>query len=181
VGIAVLIAVTPRLGHLLTPTWLRIAAPTAVAVAFTGYIVAIDPTLNLRTPVWETFLSQWMASPLTGVGATGIQAAINDGSLQAWANHGHSLVIDPMARYGVIGLLAVAAVLATTGIIATKAASAGFAAPAVLLAAFIAAGVSDTLVDWRYLGVQAVPILLAALLGAALLTQKRIEAPSRRP
>ena len=181
VGIAVLIAVTPRLGHLLTPTWLKIAAPTAVAVAFTGYIVAIDPTLNLRTPVWETFLSQWMASPITGVGGTGIQAAINDGFLQAWANHGHSLVIDPMARYGVIGLLAVAAVLATTGIIATKAASAGFAAPAVLLAAFIAAGVSDTLVDWRYLGVQAVPNILAALLGAALLTQKRIEAPLRRP
>ena len=172
VGIAVLIAVAPRLGHLLTPTWLRIAAPTAVAVAFTGYIVAIDPTLNLRTPVWETFLSQWMASPITGVGATGIQAAINDGSLQSWANHGHSLVIDPLTRYGIIGLLAVAAVVVVTGIISSKAARTGFAAPVVLSATFVAGGISEDLVDWRYLGVQAVPFLLAGLIGAAWLAEE---------
>ena len=175
IGIAALIAVAPRLGHLLTPTWLRIAAPTAVAVAFAGYVVAIDQTLNLRTPVWETFLSLWTTSPITGVGATGIQAAIDDGSLQSWANHGHSLAIDPLVRYGLIGLLAVAAVLVTTGIIATKAARTGFAAPLVLLATFVTAGISEDLVDWRYLGVQAVPIMLAALLGAAWLAQERRE------
>ena len=53
VGIAAFIAVAPRLGHPLTPSWLRLAAPTAVAVTFTGYFVAIDQTLNPRTPVWE--------------------------------------------------------------------------------------------------------------------------------
>ncbi len=179
VGIAVLIAVMPRLGHLLTPTWLRIAAPTAVAVAFTGYVVAIDPTLNLRTPVWETFLSLWTTSPITGVGATGIQASIEDGSLQSWANHGHSLAIDPLTRYGLIGLLAVGAVIVATGVIATKAARTGFAAPVVILATFVAGGISDNLVDWRYLGVQAVTILLAGLLGAVWLGQERSGSPSR--
>ncbi len=179
VGIAVLIAVMPRLGHLLTPTWLRIAAPTAVAVAFTGYVVAIDPTLNLRTPVWETFLSLWTTSPITGVGATGIQASIEDGSLQSWANHGHSLAIDPLTRYGLIGLLAVVAVIVATGFIASKAARTGFAAPVVILATFVAGGISDNLVDWRYLGVQAVTILLAGLLGAVWLGQERSGSPSR--
>jgi len=179
VGIAVLIAVTPRLGHLRTPTWLRIAAPAAVAVAFTGYVVAIDPTLNLRTPVWETFLSQWLTSPITGVGTTGIQAAIEDGSLQAWANHGHSLAIDPLTRYGLIGFLAVVVVIVATGVIAIKAARAGFAAPVVLLATFVAGGISDNLVDWRYLGIQAVTILLAGVLGSLWLVQERSGLPSR--
>lgn len=173
VGIAALIAFTPRLSIWHTPIWLRIAAPVSVIVSFTGYIFAIDPTLNLRTPVWETFLSQWTTSPITGVGATGIQAAINDGTLQSWANHGHSLAIDPLTRYGIIGLLAVAAVVVATGIISSKAARTGFAAPVVLFATFVAGGISEDLVDWRYLGVQAVPVMLVGLLGAAWLAQER--------
>ena len=36
-------------------------------------------------------------------------------------------------------------------------------------------GCSEDLVDWRYLGVQAVPIMLAGLLGAAWLAQERRE------
>ena len=172
VGIAALIAFAPRLGTWHTPIWLRIAAPVSVIASFAGYIFAIDPTLNLRTPVWETFLSQWTTSPITGVGATGIQAAINDGTLQSWANHGHSLAIDPLTRYGIIGLLAVAAVVVATGIISSKAARTGFAAPVVLFATFVAGGISEDLVDWRYLGVQAVPFLLAGLIGAAWLAEE---------
>ena len=172
VGIAALIAFAPRLGTWHTPNWLRIAAPVSVMVSFTGYIFVIDPTLNLRTPVWETFLSQWTTSPITGVGETGIQVAINDGTLQSWANHGHSLAIDPLTRYGIIGLLAVAAVVVVTGIISSKAARTGFAAPVVLFATFVAEGISEDLVDWRYLGVQAVPFLLAGLIGAAWLAEE---------
>ena len=175
VGVAVLIAVAPRLGAFRTPLLLRVAAPVAVALAFFGYVLVIDPTLNLRTPVWEVFLSQWRTSPVSGVGASGIQSAIDAGTLQSWANHGHNLLIDPLMRYGLLGVVALIAVIIVSGVIATKAARLGVAASAVLLATCLADGISEDLVDWRYLGVQAVPLLLAGLLGAAWLTQARRE------
>jgi len=175
VGIAVLIAVAPKLGAIRTPLFLRIAAPLAVCIAFAGYVLVIDPTLNLRTPVWEVFLSQWTTSPVTGVGASGIQDQIDGGTLQAWANHGHNLVIDALMRYGALGVAALAGVVIATGVIATKAARVGFAASAVILATSLADGISEDLVDWRYLGVQAMPLMLAGLLGAAWLTQVRRE------
>ncbi len=175
VGVATLIALAPKLGSFRTPLLLRVAAPVAVALAFGGYVLVIDPTLNLRTPVWEFFLSQWRTSPVSGVGASGIQSAIDAGSLQSWANHGHNLVIDPLMRYGLLGVVALISVIFISGVIATKGARLGFAASEVLLAACLADGVSEDLVDWRYLGVQAVPLLLAGLLGAAWLAQARRE------
>ena len=108
---------------------------------------------------------------MTGVGASGIQTVIGNGTLQAWANHGHSIFIDPLTRFGIVGVLAVMAVIVASAVIATKVARVGFAAPAVLLITFLADGVSEDLVDWRYIGVQAVPLLLAGLLGTAWLTQ----------
>ena len=175
VGIAVLIAVAPRLGAFRTPLLLRVAAPAAVALAFLGYVLVIDPTLNLRTPVWEVFLSQWRTSPVSGVGASGIQSAIDAGTLQSWANHGHNLLIDPLMRYGLLAVAALVAVMIFSVVIATKVARLGLAASAVLVATCLADGISEDLVDWRYLGVQAVPLLLAGLLGAAWLTQARRE------
>ena len=174
-GVAALIAIAPRLGAFRTPVWLRIAAPAAAAVAFIVYIMVIDPTLNQRTPVWEVFFALWNSSPVTGVGATGIQAVIDGGALDSWANHGHSILIDPLARYGLVGVAAVMLVILATGVVVTRAARVGFAAAAVLYATCLADGFSEDLVDWRYLGLQAVPLLLSGLLGAAWLTQARRE------
>lgn len=170
-GVAALIAIAPRLGAFRAPVWLRIAAPAAVAAAFIGYITVIDPTLNQRTPVWEVFVAMWKTSPVNGVGASGIKSVIESGTLDSWANHGHSILIDPLARYGLAGVAAVTAVILATGVVATRAARVGFAASAVLLVTCLADGFSEDLVDWRYLGVQAVPLLLAGLLGAAWLAQ----------
>jgi O-antigen ligase len=177
-GVAALIALAPQLGTFRTPVWLRIASPVAVAVAFVGYVTVIDPTLNQRTPVWEVFLSTWKASPVTGVGSSGLQAVIDGGSLQSWANHGHNILIDPLARFGMVGVMAVMAVIIASGVIATQAARTGLAASAVLFVTCLADGFSEDLVDWRYLGVQAVPLMLAGLLGAAWLTQVRREEDS---
>ena len=41
VGIAVLIAVAPKLGAFRTPLFLRIAAPLSVCIAFAGYVLLI--------------------------------------------------------------------------------------------------------------------------------------------
>jgi hypothetical protein len=175
VGVATLVAVAPQLGSVRTPNWLRIFAPVAVVMVMVGYIVVLDPTLNQRTPVWEVFAAAWKTSPVVGVGGSGLQELINGGTLEWWANHGHSILFDPLARYGLFGVVAVTAMMIASGVIATQAARAGLAASAVIFTTCLADGLSEDLVDWRYLGLQAVPLLLAGLLGAAWLTQARRE------
>jgi hypothetical protein len=169
VGVAALVALTPRVGSRRNPIWIRVAAPVLVAAGALAYIVLVDPTFNLRTPVWEVFLTQWTSSPLIGVGGTGIQDLIASGALPAWANHGHNLLVDPLGRFGVVGGVAVLSVLVATGVVVVKAAHRGFVAPLVLLCTFAAAGVSDALVDWRYFSIFALPLMLSAMLGAAWL------------
>ena len=179
VGIVSLIALAPRLGRHRNPTWLRIAAPVSLAAACAAYIAVIDPTFNLRTPVWEAFLDRWGSSPVVGVGGTGIQELIDVGNLPAWANHGHNLLIDPLGRYGLLGAVAVAGVVVAVAVVAVKAARRQFQAPLVLLCTFIAAGISDALVDWRYLGLFALPLMLAAMLGGAWLDQTALKTGER--
>jgi hypothetical protein len=175
VGVAALIALSPRLGSLRAPTWLRIAAPATVAMAVIWYIAVIDPTLNQRTPVWQVFVSAWKTSPVVGVGGTGLQDLISGGTLAWWANHGHSMLVDPLARYGVVGVAAVMAVIAASGAVATQATRIGFAASGVLLVTCLADGFSEDLVDWRYIGLQGVPMMFAVMLGGTALSHSHRE------
>jgi len=179
VGVAALVALTPRVGSRRNPIWIRVAAPVLVAAGALAYIVLVDPTFNLRTPVWEVFLAQWASSPLVGVGGTGIQDLIASGALPAWANHGHNLLVDPLGRFGVIGAVAVVGVLVATGVVVVKAARRQFVAPLVLFCTFVAAGISDALVDWRYFSLFALPLMLAAMLGAGRLVPEGLNPRSR--
>ena len=43
----------------------------------------------------------------------------------------------------------------------------------VLLACFLAVGVAEDVVDWRYLGTQALPLLLATMLGVGATRQRQ--------
>jgi hypothetical protein len=43
---------------------------------------------------------------------------------------------------------------------------------AALLATFLASGISEDLIDWRYAGTQFIPFLLAGLLGAAWISEQ---------
>ena len=107
-----------------------------------------------------------------GVGGTGISSAIERGSLQAWANHGHNMLFDPATRYGVFGSLALGALILVIGVVVVRSFRRGFREPIILFAVFVAGGVSDNLVDWRYVGIHAVPLILTAILAAVRLSEQ---------
>lgn len=174
VGASTFVAVSPELGR--RPRWrrLRLVPLISVVAAAIAYVATIDPSLNGRTPVWEIFFKLWQKSPLTGVGERGIQAVVEIGVLESWATHGHNIFIDPLGRYGLLGLLAVAGLLFSTGILIFKSWGAGFAVPTVLFAVILAGGVSDNLVDWRYVGIYSIPLLLAAILAGTWLPKKEL-------
>ena len=157
----------PRIGNFYMTRTARAVALVVAALAFVALIVLLDPTINNRTPVWSTFWNLWWSSPLVGVGSEGIANAIQgDGLLDGWATHGHNILIDPLARAGLLGLLPLLVALVSALVLTLRAAELGRQAGLVVLACFLASGITEDVVDWRYLGLQAFPLLLAAMLGA---------------
>ena len=132
-------------------------APTQVilkgqpAVVLTNYLLVglafalwllFKPT-DTWPPIFRWFLAAlaiiagWTNSPISGVGETGITAAIGAGEMALGATHGHSLFIDPLLRYGSIGALVVILVVAIAIVIALRAGRRGFAIGAAIIATSI--------------------------------------------
>lgn len=167
VFVALLVAVLyrPRIGRLHITRRVRLFLLLGFIAAFVALIILLDPTLNNRTAVWSTFWTLWSSSPVIGVGGEGILEAIQgDALLGGWATHGHNILIDPLARVGLLGLAPLMVALIAAFLLTVREASHGKQAALVVLACFLASGVTEDLVDWRYLGYQAVPLLLASML-----------------
>ena len=145
----------------------------AVAVgAFVALVVALDPTVNGRTTVWSLFWNLFSSSPFVGVGGEGITSSIQgNGLLDGWATHGHNILIDPLARFGLFGVAVLLVAVSSALVLTFRAAKAKQQSGLVLLACFLAVGVTEDVVDWRYLGIQALPLLLAAMLGVGAVPQ----------
>ncbi|MDA9802816.1 O-antigen ligase family protein [bacterium] len=164
----------PRIGRFPITRTTRAVALVGAALAFVGLVALLDPTLNGRTSAWSTFLSLSLSSPVTGVGGEGIAIAIQgNGLLDGWASHGHNLLIDPLARTGFLGTFPILVGLISALALTLRAAKLGKQAGLVVLACFLASGITEDVVDWRYLGVQALPLLLGTMLGA--LSTPRLE------
>ena len=158
----------PRIGRY-RMTGVRRAVLFAVAVgAFVVLILMLDPTMNGRTTVWSMFWNLFWSSPFVGVGGEGIASAIQgDVPLEGWATHGHNVLMDPLARFGIFGVASLLVALVSALFLTVRAANAGEPVGLVLLACFLAVGMTEDVVDWRYLGVHALPPILAAMLSAA--------------
>ena len=164
----------PRLRNFHMTRTARAIALGLAPLAFVALIVLLDPTINNRTPVWAMFWNLWWSNPLVGVGGEGITNAIQgDGLLDGWATHGHNILIDPLARAGLLGLLPLLVVLVSALVLTLRAAELGKPAGLVVLACFLASGITEDVVDWRYLGLQAFPLLLAATLGVVAAPQSK--------
>ena len=164
----------PRIGRVQMNGISRAIVLAVAALAFVALIVLLDPTINNRIPVWATFWNLWWSSPLVGVGGEGIATAIQgDGLLGGWATHGHNIFIDPLARSGLLGLLPLLTALLSALIVTLRAAEVGRQAGLTVLACFLAIGITEDVVDWRYLGIQAFPLLLAAMLGVGATLQRK--------
>ena len=172
-GLAAIALTAPRIAGRPVRPWFRWAVLAAAIAVLVGYVAFVDRTLNLRTEVWREFLLAWPTSPIIGVGGEGITALITAGDLPGWASHGHSLLIDPLLRFGLVGALLVGATIALLITVTVRAARTGAVLPLALVASAIGAGFTEDLLDWRYLSVDLTPLLLAAIIAATALDGAR--------
>jgi len=152
-----------------------LGSAVALAIVFLWGGLRVDPTVGGRVEIWIRFLDLWRENWLFGAGRAGIGEVISSGSLPSWADHGHSLPIDVLGRFGLLGIAALLVALVCASLLVGKDARAGNGAALSLLVMFVAAGTTEDLVDWRYLGIHYVPLLLSAMLAAANSSQREVE------
>lgn len=131
------------------------------------YIVALDPTLNGRTPIWLDFINLWPQSPIFGIGDSGVSEYITSriGTGLITHSHAHSVLLDGLVRFG-----AVMAVLTLTifvialwaGVTGLKTRGPGPLAVAVFV---IVAGSAETIHSWKYLSAYLVALTWVVLEG----------------
>ena len=172
VGVGVIFVFSPRIGRVRIPAWLRIGSVGLALLALVIVLVGPDSDLNSRTPLWSTYFTLWQTSPLDGVGESGIAQNINVGLIPGWASHAHSVYLDSLVRYGVIGLLTVLLTLTAGMWICVKAARVGSPVGAALLSTFIVGGLTETIIDWRYLSIQGISMVAAVVLAATWLRDR---------
>jgi O-antigen ligase len=148
------------------PHWLTRGVLTAIAAASFLVVLRLDPSLNVRIESWNQFLDLWQKNWLFGAGQTGIQEVANSGDLPSWANHGHNLVIDVLGRFGLVGGIALLSTLTSLTLLVWFDAKSCQGAALSIMVMFVAAGVIEDLIDWRYLGMHYVPLLLCSMLVA---------------
>ena len=172
VGIGVMFAFSQQIGKFTTPRWLRIIAPSAVLAGTMSFFVLRDPDLDLRVPIWHVYISLWKDSPVLGLGDSGFAQAIQNNLLQSWVTQAHSIYFDTLTRYGIVGLVFLLATLILAAMIAVRAGIKGLPVGVAVLSAFLTIGLAETFVDWRYISIQSLPMMLATLLSAAWIGER---------
>jgi O-antigen ligase len=131
---------------------------TVFALAF-----VVSPNLTGRTTgYWPMFLDLWRSSPWTGVGISGVAAGpefIRD-------SNGHNLIIDVLAKYGLISILPLAAVLITPVILSIRAAARMDVVPMGLVATFMVIGVTEADFPWTGPSLPWLLLVLASVMAA---------------
>lgn len=162
-GVAVLVATwwVTRPSRWSRPSRIAIAVLPAVLAA--AAVVARNPNLTGRTDMWPGAIALWQGDPVLGVGQTGFNEAIAQGTLDPWVVHAHNLWLDAGVRFGAIGLALAVAVTVLAVSMGWSAARHGQGLGLALVAAVAVAGLTDVSVNWRYLALPTAAFLLAVL------------------
>jgi hypothetical protein len=111
--------------------------------------------------IWNSFLELWQTDIWLGVGQTGIWASTGQARISMDA---HSIFVQELAKFGLIGFITQFAMLALAAIICVRAAVIGRPAGLAIVTIYVVAGTTDLLNDgWQSQSMYTLMILLAAM------------------
>jgi len=142
--------------------WILMAIAAGVAAV---YIAVLDPTVNGRTPIWSDFLGLAQDSMLNGVGKSGVNQFLAEMTVsqptKILHDHGHSVYIDGLTRYGVVWLLLTFVVFAVAFYAVWKVRSGRLSSRGLALVTFIFfAGLTETIFSWAYVTIYLLVLVL---------------------
>lgn len=148
----------------------RIVAGISLLVIGGLYMFARPAGLTGRENIWPAFLDLWKTSPAIGVGGSGISVS---GGITEQFGHAHSLYIDELARYGLVGFVVQFTALAIGIVIAARAAGLGSPGPLAILVTYFVTGVTEPRNFWISPSVTGFLVILAVVTAAAAIQQNR--------
>ena len=170
-GLLVAILLSKARWLMRVPQSARLPIAAGALIATFGLLFLQSPNLTGRTTsVWPEFLRLWEQAPLIGVGATGIATG---GSVTQSATQGHNLLIDELARNGLIGIIFQGAAIGIGLLIAIRAANSAFGAPLALLVTYFVGGVAFAPNGWLGPSLPWLFILLSILLASTWLIESK--------
>lgn len=162
-GVGVLILFSPRIPILnRIPAWVRAASVAVGAGLLAGYFAFFTSAgVTGRGEIWGGFLDLWQTSPLLGAGQTAIW---NTGGIVGGAMDAHSLYVQELTEYGVIGITVQYAPVVLGLVLALVAATRGWPGPLAIVTAYLLAGVTNLLHDgWMAHSTYTLMIIAAVL------------------
>jgi len=154
---------------------LRVIVGTLALAGGAWFMYSWRAGLTGRERIWPAFLELWHTSPWLGVGGSGIavSAGISDSSreITQFFGHAHSLYIDELVRYGVLGFVTQFAALAIGVVIAAMAAGRGRPGPLGVLVAYFVTGITEPRNFWISPTVTGFLVILMVVTAAASLQE----------
>jgi O-antigen ligase len=147
---------------------LRWLVVIGITVAAALAIRITDPTFSGRTGVWRDYFELWLSNPVRGVGQRGIENYLASGGTysEVALNHGHSIFLDTLARYGLVlmipGLILMILVICL-GVRSIRVEGTTVLAIGVFA---VCSGIAETTISWNYLSLTTLPLIVAVILGA---------------
>lgn len=149
------------------PRWTSTVIGVIALFALFAFILAIDPTLNGRVPIWQASFQLLPTEPLLGIGSDGFDQASRD-SVIPWGNvDAHSIVFDPLVRNGLVAGAIVLFVLVGCVVLTFKARRTDRGLSFAIFITFLVGGLTYTVTTWQYPTVQILPLMTALLLAAS--------------
>lgn len=152
-GVAVLALWSQPVRRFRHPRIFRLVVLVLLVVIAAAYVARFDPTFSGRQPIWSVYGNIALQSPLSGVGNSGVPVALADPAFNPIGvphDHAHSVLLDGLARWGVVWLALAVAIFVVAGTAALRALTRGEAASLAIVTYVIVAGLIETLHSWAY-------------------------------
>ncbi len=153
----------------LIPRWIRIWGGIGALFLGAVFMYSWSAGSTGRETFWPAFLKLWESAPLVGIGSSGISVS---GGITEQFGHAHSLYIDELARYGLLGFVTQFGAIAVGVIIAFLAARRGMAGPLAILTAYLVTGVTEPRNQWISPTVTGTLLILAVVTAGVFLNDK---------
>jgi len=158
------------------PRWIRIWGGIGALVFGAVFMYSWSAGSTGRNAFWPAFLNLWESAPLVGIGTSGI--AVSGGITEQYL-HAHSLYIDELARYGLLGFITQFGAIAVGLVVAFLAAKRGMAGPLAILTAYLVTGVTEPRNNWISPTVTGTLLILAVVTAGVSLNREN-ERPGER-
>lgn len=142
-----------------------VAGVLGFGVLLLALAFAASPNLTGRTDgYWPMFLDLWRSSPWIGVGGTGIASGpefIRD-------SNGHNVVIDMLARFGLVATLPLVVALGTSVILALRAAARRVVLPLGIVVTYLMINMTEADEGWAQFSTPWLLLVLATVMAAGI-------------